>query len=193
MAGKDIYLGKMMEALDTKLNSVMASIGAQTTKMDEQITKMDQQVNQLVNISASTSQSVSSIKVVSSADLFFEANMPELYLVLATTIKTWEPHRFYSNAGGTLTVKARIKSSGTEQAILLVSTDGGTTKQEIGRTSSTVFVEVSKLITVNNANTIIFYCQSNTGNPYITVEENSVKFYGKLNNIIDGGGIIKTA
>ena len=193
MAGKDIYLGKMMEALDIKLDSVMTSIGAQTAKMDEQIIKMDEQVAQLINVSNSTSQSVTSLKVVSSDDLFYETNMPQISLATAPSLTTIDPHRFQSYASGTLTVKARIKSDGAAQTILLISTDGGTNKVEIGRTNLTSFVEVSKLINVTNAGTIILYVQSNTLNPTITIEAGSVNFYGKLNNIIDGGGIIKTA
>lgn len=166
MAGSDLFIGEMLEKLNTKLDLV-------TLKLDT-----------LHEINTTVGQSVSSGNVIPGNSKAVILNNAD---IIAGSNATVEVGRVKIFAKGKITVSGKIKHSSGNFAALLYSFDGGTTKTRIGSQAGTTYTLVSDQLAVTDMQELILYLQNTVSGNTATIEANSCKVsYDVVNLAVDG-------
>lgn len=143
MAGKDIYLGKMMESLDGKINSLMDAMDSQSLKMDDQIAAINAQISTLTLISKNTGQTITQLNLKPGTVKEVNLNPSGIKSTKSTTFV--QVIKIVSNATGSLTIEGYIRSQSTNGTWIAYSVDNGATWNAISDTTGTT----PKLFTFN--------------------------------------------
>lgn len=183
MAGDQIYIGEMLKAVNTKLDSVMAKIDSQILKLDDQITALD-----VVNTTVAQTITSGNIKpgienTISMGNT--EQSQAGIDLKLVGSCKVF--------ANGMLKISAVTKLSSYsigKTAKLSCKINQGT-EIVIAEHGNTTYTSVSGDISVKAYDKIDFYISSNTAGYTCTLEANSLKFQYDIINLAVEGFVVK--
>jgi hypothetical protein len=180
MAGKDVYLGKMMESLDLKIDSLM-------TAMDNQVLKMDDQIAALNTVNTTVAQSISAGNLMPGPGNSCVVNGATD--VTRQTETLFEVGRAKIFGNGKIRALATMKtSSGSvgNNGYIYYSINGGTSTL-LGSVLNTSYQTIQKDIAVNYLDEIVFSLRSSGTSPSVTLQAESLKIeYDVINLVVNG-------
>lgn len=182
MAGKTIYTGDMIAALEAKIDTMVSSLASQVTKMDTQITKLD-------NVITAISQSATDVNLKPSATLFVALNNANA-VITNPALNTWTDLglRFVPLVNGVATVKMSVKTSSAATIKWVgYAFDGSTDIISLFTGLTTAYVEKTFTINLQKGRMIKFYgknTESASGGTF-DVQANTLKVYAELGDIVN--------